>query len=150
MDSLTTAYQIPKEDKAESGKPIAYKHFGVDELAFKIGPLVGITAFGEWPDVGHVDTSAAQAEDIDDVRHSLIKESSLFRSMPFGEENIEWLEKLQFDDGSVVFREGDVGDRFYLILSGMAKVTKKEDGNEKLVALLCRGQYFGGSGTDSQ
>jgi ferredoxin-NADP reductase/CRP-like cAMP-binding protein len=143
MDSLTTAYQIPKEDKAESGKPIAYKHFGVDELAFKIGPLVGITAFGEWPDVGHVDTSAAQAEDIDDVRHSLIKESSLFRSMPFGEENIEWLEKLQFDDGSVVFREGDVGDRFYLILSGMAKVTKKEDGNEKLVALLCRGQYFG-------
>jgi len=144
MDSLTTAYNIPKEDKATSGKPIAYKHFGVDELAFKIGPLVGITAFGEWPDVGHVDTSATtQAGDMDDVRHSLIKESSLFKSMPFGEENIEWLEKLQFDDGSVVFQEGDVADRFYLILSGMAKITKKEDGSEKLIALLCRGQYFG-------
>ncbi|MEN8216080.1 MAG: cyclic nucleotide-binding domain-containing protein [Pseudomonadota bacterium] len=137
-DSLVE--QTPKE--AASGKPIAYKHFFVDELALKIGPLVGITAFGEWPDVGHVDTS--QAGNMDDVRHSLIKESSLFRSMPFGEENIEWLEKLQFDDGSVVFREGDVANRFYLILSGMAKLTKKEeDGSEKLVALLCRGQYFG-------
>jgi len=143
-DSLTTADHTPKEDKAASGKPIAYKHFFVDDLALKIGPLVGITAFGEWPDVGHVDTSASQAGDMDDVRHSLIKESSLFRSMPFGEENIEWLDKLHFDDGSVVFREGDVADRFYLILSGMAKLTKKEeDGSEKLLALLCRGQYFG-------
>ncbi len=27
--------------------------------------------------------------------------------------------------------------------SGMAKVTKKEDYGEKLIARLCRGQYFG-------
>jgi len=129
---------------AASGKPIAYKHYGVNELSFKIGPLVGITAFGEWADVGHVvETSTSQANEMDNVRHDLIKESSLFKSMPTGHENIEWLEELKFDDGSVVFKEGDIADRFYLILSGMAKLTKQENGSEKLIALLCKGQYFG-------
>ncbi|MDM8561853.1 cyclic nucleotide-binding domain-containing protein, partial [Candidatus Marithioploca araucensis] len=143
MDNLTAMYHIPKEDKAASGKPIAYKHYGVDELSFKVGPLVGITAFGEWPDVGHVESSGEQAGEMDDSGQDLIKESGLSKSITFGEENIEWLEELKFDDGSVLFREGDIADRFYLILSGMAKVTKKEGTGEKLVALLCRGQYFG-------
>jgi nitrite reductase (NADH) large subunit len=141
MDNLTTLYQVPKD--IEPGEPIAYKHYGVDELSFQIGPLVGITAFGEWPDVGHVDGSITPTGDAEHVRHDLIKASSLFRSLPVGEQSVEWLEELKFDDGSVIFREGDVADRFYLILSGMAKVTKKEDFGEKLVALLCRGQYFG-------
>jgi len=143
MDSLSAMYKIPEEKKAAKGKPIAYKHYGIDELAFQIGPLVGITAFGEWPDVGHVHGPAAPQGEADHVRHDLIKESSLFRSLPIGEESVEWLDELKFDDGGVIFEEGDVADRFYLILSGMAKVTKKEGKTEKLVALLCRGQYFG-------
>jgi ferredoxin-NADP reductase/CRP-like cAMP-binding protein len=141
MDSLTAMYNIPAKKKADSGAPIAYKHYGIDELSFKIGPLVGITAFGEWPDVGHVESSTTQTGGSEHVRHDLVKESSLFRSLPIGEESVEWLEELKFDDGAVVFKEGDVADRFYLILSGMAKVTKGDD--KKLVALLCRGQYFG-------
>jgi ferredoxin-NADP reductase/CRP-like cAMP-binding protein len=145
MDNLTTLYQVPKDIKP--GEPIAYKHYGVDELSFQIGPLVGITAFGEWPDVGHVDGSTTPTGEAEYVRHDLIKESSLFRTLPVGKKSVvcrvECLEELQFDDGSVIFREGDVADRFYLILSGKAKVTKKEDYGEKLVARLCRGQYFG-------
>jgi len=142
MDNLMSMYKIPKGDST-SGEPIAYKHYGIDELSFQIGPLVGITAFGEWPDVGHVHAPAAPQGEAEHVRHDLIKESSLFKSLPVGEKSVEWLEELKFDDGSVVFREGEVADRFYLILSGMAKVTKKEDEGEKLIALLCRGQYFG-------
>ena len=141
MDNLTTMYKIPKGDTASG--PVAYKHYGIDELSFQIGPLVGITAFGEWPDVGHVHGPAAQQGEAEHVRHDLIKESSLFKSLPVGEESVEWLEEMKFDDGSVVFHEGDVADRFYLILSGMAKVTKKEETGEQLIALLCRGQYFG-------
>jgi ferredoxin-NADP reductase/CRP-like cAMP-binding protein len=143
MDSLSAMYKIPESKKSKSGKPTAYKHYGIDELAFQIGPLAGITAFGEWPDVGHVHGPAAPQGEADHVRHDLIKESSLFRSLPIGDKSVEWLDELKFDDGGVIFREGDVPDRFYLILSGMAKVTKKEGDSEKLVALLCRGQYFG-------
>ncbi len=139
VDNLT--YQPPR--KANSGEAIAYKHYGVDELSFQIGPLVGITAFGEWPDVGHVHGPAIADEETENVRHDLIKESSLFKSLPSGGDSVEWLEELKFNDGSVIFREGDIADRFYLIISGMAKVTKQENGYEKLVALLCRGQYFG-------
>jgi ferredoxin-NADP reductase/CRP-like cAMP-binding protein len=141
MDNLMTLYQVPKN--IEPGDPIAYKHYGVDELSFQIGPLVGITAFGEWPDVGHVDSSTTPTGEADHVCHDLIKTSPLFRTLPVSKKSVECLEELQFDDGSVIFREGDVADHFYLILSGMAKVIKKEDYGEKLVARLCRGQYFG-------
>jgi len=143
MDTLSAMYKMPSANKATSGKPIAYKYYGIDELAFQIGPLVGITAFGEWPDVGHVHGPAAPPGEADHVHHDLIKESSLFRALSIGEESVEGLEELKFDDGGVIFREGDIADQFYLILSGMAKVTKKKGKSEKLVALLCQGQYFG-------
>jgi ferredoxin-NADP reductase/CRP-like cAMP-binding protein len=144
LDNLSIMYNLPKASKPVKGAPIAYKHYGIGELSFQIGPLVGITAFGEWPDLGgEPEAVAKQSTRVAQVRQNLVKESSLFSSLPFGEASIEWLEELQFEDGAVIFQEGEVADRFYLILSGMVKVTKKEGDNEKLVALLCRGQYFG-------
>jgi len=142
MNNLST-YQISTELSLTSSSPIAYKHFGIGELAFQIGPLVGITAFGEWADVGHLQGSTAQTKRTDQVRDNLVNESSLFRSLPVGEQAVEWMEELQFSDGAIVFQEGDTPDRFYFILSGMARVTKKKGDTEKLEALLCRGQYFG-------
>jgi NADH:ubiquinone reductase (H+-translocating) len=44
-----------------------------------------------------------------------------------------------FEPGQDVFHQGDVGDRIYIIVSGKADVIK----DERTVASLARGQYFG-------
>ncbi len=49
----------------------------------------------------------------------------------------------RFEPGEVVFREGDVGDRLYMILTGEAEVVRAADDGETLVARLGPGEYFG-------
>jgi cAMP-dependent protein kinase regulator len=54
------------------------------------------------------------------------------------------LESVTFKDGEVVIRQGDVGDNFYIIESGEAKVTQFDDkGVEQVLKQLTKGQYFG-------
>jgi thioredoxin reductase/CRP-like cAMP-binding protein len=48
-----------------------------------------------------------------------------------------------FKKGEVIFRQGDVGDAFYLIRSGSVKVTKTDGDEEMVVKYLPAGQYFG-------
>ncbi len=48
-----------------------------------------------------------------------------------------------FEPGEEVFHQGDLGDRIYIIASGEAEVTRKENGNETLIARLGPGEYFG-------
>ena len=49
-----------------------------------------------------------------------------------------------FEPGEYVFREGEVGDRMYIILSGQADVVRQDNGNGELVlAQLGPGEYFG-------
>ena len=43
----------------------------------------------------------------------------------------------------VIFREGDPGDSFFLIRSGEVNVFKKMDGEERLIAILGEGEFFG-------
>ncbi|MDR2374388.1 MAG: Crp/Fnr family transcriptional regulator [Bifidobacteriaceae bacterium] len=51
---------------------------------------------------------------------------------------------LRLDRGAVLFREGDEGDRLYLIQSGMIKLGRTApDGRENLVAVLGRGEFIG-------
>ena len=46
--------------------------------------------------------------------------------------------------GDQVFREGEVGDRIYLILDGKVKITRgSPDGRESLLAILGPGDLFG-------
>jgi len=45
--------------------------------------------------------------------------------------------------GEVVFREGDPGDRVYLILSGSARLTRREGAEDRDIAELMPGQFFG-------
>ena len=47
------------------------------------------------------------------------------------------------DAGEKVLRQGDPGDLFYLIRSGMVDVVVDEKGQERKVAELRQGQYFG-------
>jgi len=45
--------------------------------------------------------------------------------------------------GEVIIREGDIGDKFYVLFSGKAKITKKVAGEEKHLITLEEGGIFG-------
>lgn len=49
----------------------------------------------------------------------------------------------RFPAGSVVFQEGDPGDRVYLVLDGHARAVREEGGVETVIAELLPGQCFG-------
>jgi CRP-like cAMP-binding protein len=45
--------------------------------------------------------------------------------------------------GEVLFREGDTGDTMYVIQSGAVRITKSVKGEEKTLAILGPGEFFG-------
>lgn len=47
------------------------------------------------------------------------------------------------DAGQVVFQEGEEGDCAYFIQSGEVDVVRQENGAERVIATLSKGQYFG-------
>jgi NADH dehydrogenase len=48
-----------------------------------------------------------------------------------------------FEPGQEVFREGDVGDRLYIITNGKAEVTRRNGEGDISLAQLGAGEYFG-------
>ncbi|HEX6285677.1 MAG TPA: FAD-dependent oxidoreductase, partial [Pyrinomonadaceae bacterium] len=48
-----------------------------------------------------------------------------------------------FEPGQVVFREGDIGDRLYIITRGKADVTRRNGHGDLHLAQLSAGEYFG-------
>jgi putative ABC transport system ATP-binding protein len=55
----------------------------------------------------------------------------------------EKMVKERFTAGSVIFRQGDIGDKFYLIRRGSCDVFIEEDGTRKLARTLGAGDFFG-------
>jgi hypothetical protein len=49
----------------------------------------------------------------------------------------------EFDPGQVIFRQGDPGDCAYFIHGGEVEVVAGSEGQEKVLAKLGQGQYFG-------
>jgi NADH dehydrogenase len=49
----------------------------------------------------------------------------------------------RFEPGETVFREGDIGDRVYIVLAGQAEVVRQEDGTDRLLAKIGPGEFFG-------
>jgi NADH dehydrogenase len=49
----------------------------------------------------------------------------------------------RFEPGEVVFRQGDRGDRLYMVLSGEAEIIRESDAGERLLAVVGPGDYFG-------
>jgi CRP-like cAMP-binding protein len=47
------------------------------------------------------------------------------------------------EPGEVLFREGDPGDTMYVIVSGTVRITKSVKGEDKTLALLGPGEFFG-------
>jgi len=52
-------------------------------------------------------------------------------------------ERLQFEPGQVIIRQGESGNRFYFITKGEVEVIKETETGETLLARLSSGQYFG-------
>lgn len=48
-----------------------------------------------------------------------------------------------YRDGEVIVREGDIGDRMYVIQSGRARVTRNAEGKDIHLAELKEGDFFG-------
>lgn len=54
------------------------------------------------------------------------------------------LKREYYPSGSRIIRQGDPGDKFYIIRSGSVNVIKNEEGKgQRLVGILKRGAYFG-------
>jgi len=48
-----------------------------------------------------------------------------------------------FPHDTVIVKQGDPGDAFYVIRSGSVKITKREDETDKVIKYLPAGEYFG-------
>jgi len=48
-----------------------------------------------------------------------------------------------FEPGEEIFRQGDLGDRMYIILTGHAEVVRSDSAGETVLARLEPGEYFG-------
>jgi len=55
----------------------------------------------------------------------------------------EHAEVINFNRGQVILREGEEGDSFYLIRSGMVKLSRIHQNREIVLSYLTAGQYFG-------
>ena len=53
------------------------------------------------------------------------------------------MEVTRLREGETVFREGDLGDAWYVISEGTARVLKEGDGARQEIAKLSRGEMFG-------
>ncbi|CAG8548014.1 8886_t:CDS:2 [Ambispora gerdemannii] len=77
---------------------------------------------------------------------SFLEEVTLLVSLePYERHKIaDALESLYFEDDELVIKQGDIGNSFYLIESGEARVSKfDEDGTEFELPGLRKGDYFG-------
>ncbi|KAI9357785.1 cyclic nucleotide-binding-like protein [Pilaira anomala] len=76
---------------------------------------------------------------------SFLEEVALLKSLEAYERHkiADALESVYFNDGDQIILEGDIGDHFYIIESGLATVYKIEDGERLDLNELERGGYFG-------
>jgi ferredoxin-NADP reductase/CRP-like cAMP-binding protein len=77
------------------------------------------------------------------LRQKLEATSSAFRSLSIPEAFSQWIDEKNYLDGEQVFREGEIGDNFYLIVSGKAVAIKNENGKEKILTKYGQGSFFG-------
>ena len=51
--------------------------------------------------------------------------------------------RLEIAEGEYVFREGDLGTEMFIVHEGQVEITKRIGGEEKQLALLEKGDFFG-------
>lgn len=48
-----------------------------------------------------------------------------------------------FEDGEIIFRQGDLGDCMYVIQDGKVEIVLTQDGIESVLAVRGQGEFFG-------
>ncbi len=51
--------------------------------------------------------------------------------------------ELHYEPGEVIFNEGDIGDFLYIIIKGKVEISRKKDGEKRVIAYLGEGEIFG-------
>lgn len=78
------------------------------------------------------------------LQDRLLKQSALFRSLRFGEDGTDWYRQEEFSGREVILRQGEPGDKAYVILSGAADVYHEEPKHSpQLLVQLGPGAVFG-------
>lgn len=88
--------------------------------------------------------SAGQAKD--EERFNLLSKVKELKQFPEAKlrKIADCLEEESFENGHCIFKQGAVGDLFFIIRSGEVRVTKNnDDGSENEVAVLGAGDFFG-------
>lgn len=70
---------------------------------------------------------------------------SVFRDLPQREAEslATQLNTLEIGSGDVIVRQGAPADKFFIIIDGEVEVVREDDGQERTLATLGRGQFFG-------
>ncbi|MFF2271582.1 MFS transporter [Agromyces sp. NPDC058136] len=111
--------------------------FGVQTALIAIGLLCPVLAALTWVPLRRLDRTVGVLDD--DVR--LLREVAMFRTLPLPavEQLARGLEPVAVAGGETVFRQGELGDRYYVIEAGRAEVV----GDGRVVATLGPGEGFG-------
>ena len=101
------------------------------------GLLCPLCALLSWPRLRQMDRSL----DVRDREIALLQRVTMLDALPLPaiEQLARGLEPLEVAVGDAVFKQGDVGDRYFVIESGEAEVV----GDGRVVATLGAGQGFG-------
>ncbi len=99
---------------------------------------------------GTAETSAPQRPraTAEATRVSDTQKMELFREQGLSASELQLLttfsQEERFRHGEVIFREGDPGDRLYIVLDGQVRISKFIPGvGEEALAILDRGEFFG-------
>ncbi|MFC4140505.1 MULTISPECIES: MFS transporter [unclassified Microbacterium] len=111
--------------------------FGVETALLAIGVLCPALAIASWWRLRRIDRTVREQ----DAEIALLREVPLFGPLPLSaiEHLARGLEPVEVPQGTTVFAQGDIGDRYYLIESGEAEVL----GDGRVVATLGPGEGFG-------
>ncbi len=117
--------------------PVLISLFDAAGALLAAGGLLGAVAILAWPRLRRVDGLV----DAPGPAFELLRRVSIFTPLPaYVQERLaRHLVPVRVPAGGVVIREGEIGDRFYVVDEGSVAVTK----SGVLVAELGRGDYFG-------
>jgi uncharacterized protein (TIGR02266 family) len=58
---------------------------------------------------------------------------------------LDLVDKEKYEDGQIIFEEGTLEDRIYVVLSGSVEISKKANNQKHIIELLEEGDLFGGT-----
>jgi len=118
--------------------PLAIDRFGVENALIGTGVLMCILVLALWPRVARID-AAAPPPSPDELR--VLGSVPIFAPLPGTslEHLASRLVPLRLDPGTLIVREGDAGDRFYIVAEGTVEISEAGQPFSELTA----GGYFG-------